>query len=394
MATCTQLDLETFREYIGYNPLHFWGLTHSAVPNDSHCNTILREFSWQNADAIGRSDMKKAIAEAERKMRDYLGYPLGEVTYLETQDSPCFVHSSDVPILLTLGHGKVHRIGTDSRTFLGPVSLTLQDYDGDGVEETFVGDFGDSTTDPADVEVYFEEKERTPPSDPLCAFRIRPVSVSRYDANTIRVEGPAWVLVRPSRYTGFTSGVLDYTTAGVLSLTVDLYKHTFASANVASLILDNYGILGTYNLSAVLMDSEVGLVQVLWNDPSTPPCTCSNYSYRRYIPYNPDEPAYSEPSLRVRICYESGMDLADWKTILTRFALAELARPICACQVANKEIERWQKDLAQVSSGPINQLEGYRVDSDFLACPFGTRAGQIYAWQEVRHLRQVRSFSL
>jgi hypothetical protein len=67
--------------------------------------------------------------------------------------------------------------------------------------------------------------------------------------------------------------------------------------------------------------------------------------------------------------------------VVSRLAAAELGRPICACEWANKEIARWQVDLARSAGNNDDQYGA--VSADDLANPFGTRRGQVEAWKYV-----------
>jgi hypothetical protein len=99
---------------------------------------------------------------------------------------------------------------------------------------------------------------------------------------------------------------------------------------------------------------------------------------------------------QVTISYLAGIPLENnqmarpWQTIVARLAAAELAAPICACQVANRTLAYWQTDVAR--TGGNNDEQFGAVTQDQLNNPFGTRRGHLYAWQQVKHLRQVRGF--
>jgi hypothetical protein len=73
--------------------------------------------------------------------------------------------------------------------------------------------------------------------------------------------------------------------------------------------------------------------------------------------------------------------------VTARLAAAEMGRPICSCEVANREIDRWQFDLAR-SSGAND--EAYSVSEADLSNPFGSRRGHIQAWKYVQANRRLR----
>jgi hypothetical protein len=89
---------------------------------------------------------------------------------------------------------------------------------------------------------------------------------------------------------------------------------------------------------------------------------------------------------RVTLRYQAGIPLdglamaEPYRTVVARLAAAELARPICACAPANKELYEWQKDLSQI--GATDDL--YQAPDD-MTNPIGSRRGHLQAW---RHIKQ------
>jgi hypothetical protein len=79
-----------------------------------------------------------------------------------------------------------------------------------------------------------------------------------------------------------------------------------------------------------------------------------------------------------------------WQTAVTRFAAAELARPICACDNANRELYRWQFDVAR--TGGSNDESYQATTMEDLANPFGTRRGHLYAWKFVKSMRTLQGY--
>jgi hypothetical protein len=101
------------------------------------------------------------------------------------------------------------------------------------------------------------------------------------------------------------------------------------------------------------------------------------------------------PPQRMTISYLAGVPLVGnqmdpkWATIVARLAAAELARPVCACESANRELYRWQVDLAR--TGGNNDEQFGAISQTDLDNPLGgTRRGHIYAWRQIQHLRSMR----
>ena len=81
---------------------------------------------------------------------------------------------------------------------------------------------------------------------------------------------------------------------------------------------------------------------------------------------------------------------ARFRTPVARLAAAEMARPICACETANRALYEWMFDLSR--AGGSND-EQYRTSDDMLTSPFGTRRGHVYAWRFVEDNMLVRGMT-
>jgi hypothetical protein len=71
----------------------------------------------------------------------------------------------------------------------------------------------------------------------------------------------------------------------------------------------------------------------------------------------------------------------NWQKIVARFAAAEMNRPICGCQEANRELYNWQYDLSRAGGRAEEQ---YKVSDEELNNPFGHRRGHVYAWERIK----------
>jgi hypothetical protein len=105
------------------------------------------------------------------------------------------------------------------------------------------------------------------------------------------------------------------------------------------------------------------------------------------------------PPERVIVRYRAGYPLdansemdQKYRVAVARMAAAELARPICACDEANRELHRWQFDLAR--TGGSNDESYGAVSATDLDNPFGTRRGHVYAWRTVKEIRNLTGISL
>ncbi|MCL5998277.1 MAG: hypothetical protein M1546_19825, partial [Chloroflexi bacterium] len=63
------LPSDEFRRILGFSPYHFWQLADNDKARiTSNCNPLVMQYAWQNADAIGRSEILEAIELAERRL--------------------------------------------------------------------------------------------------------------------------------------------------------------------------------------------------------------------------------------------------------------------------------------------------------------------------------------
>lgn len=425
------LPLETFRSVLGFNPFHFWGLANLDVPITASCPTLLKESAWQGTDAAGRQEIREAIESAENLLAGYLGYNVAPKYTEVTVPWPRYFDNSRSRFATIDATGRwiapripdsgyVQALGVESLTLIGNVTvagldLVFTDADGDGLADTFTATIATTETDPDKIAIYFVAADRLD-SEPVGArWRIEPVSVS-ITAGTATIIGRIWTTVRPILYQGVNPQPLDpgnLTITGPYAQSLGVYVRTTDPNGIT--ITDSQAVLiwestpchgwwcgcgcqdVTYNpagaindpaatASAVargtIRDARTGLVGIgeavydatagLWN--AMPWGNCAG-----------------EPD-RVTVRLLSGYPLdsanqmsATYKTAVARLAMAELGRPVCACDTANRELHRWQFDAAK--SGGDNGEQYAFMTREMLNNPLGTRRGAIFAWQQVRNLR-------
>jgi hypothetical protein len=80
---------------------------------------------------------------------------------------------------------------------------------------------------------------------------------------------------------------------------------------------------------------------------------------------------------------------SELRTLVARMAAAELARPICACDSASRELYRWQFDLGRI--GGVND-ERYSISQRDLENPYGSRRGHVWSWKYVKQKQVAEAF--
>jgi hypothetical protein len=418
------LPLDTWRSLMGMHPLHFYQLAdNDKAKVTSACNDLVRQYAWQDADAVGRDEIIQAIATAEDRLREYLGYSIAPRYISEVLPWPRLFDALRLRtgawggdgrwLSVQLSEGYVQAVGVESLTLLGNVLVTPSDVDGDGYNDTFTISIATTITDTSQIAVYFAAADRFDGSGASERWRIQPVTVS-ISAGTATIKGAYRLLVKPIKYEGLGLGTLSPATATNFVTTLDIYQRTTngngtAATNSQAVITwetdpaAGYLCCGSTNISSAYGGSpfdpaavaqavaRVGIRDAIHGIVTPAEAT---YNTTTGIWSSLDWSVCAEPD-RVTVRYLAGLPLdsdgqmqASWRPIVARLAAAELGRPICGCSEANREIYRWQTDLAR-TSGAADEAYG-AVSAADLDNPFGTRRGSVYAWRAVRNLRQLR----
>jgi hypothetical protein len=313
-----------------------------------------------------------------------------------------------------LPEGYVQAVGIEQLTLIQAAApIVYSDLDGDGYEETFtIGPIATAITDARQIALYFAAADRFDGSALGERWRVQPITVT-LSGGTVTITGARWLLVKPIRYEGVSIAQLNPATAANFVTTADVYQRatnaagTTTDTSQATLIWETdpgAGCCGADVSGSAYSGSPF--------DPAATARAVGRVGIRDELHgiVTPAESTYNAAtgtwsSLNWSICaepdsvivrYLAGYPLDDdgqfarrWQTIVARLAAAELARPICACEGANKELYSWQFDLSRAAG--VND-EQYATSQEILNCPFGTRRGHVYAWKQVQNLRQTRGF--
>lgn len=401
------LPLDTFRQLLGFHPWHFWQLAGRTVPVSSECNDLIYQYPWQNADSRARADILMAIETAEARLHEYLGYPIAPQYISATLSSPHYLTigvqrygytgADGQWLTLQLDDGFVQGIGSESLTLIGDAAVVATDDDGDTVKESWTATIATTITDATQIAAYFTAPDRLDSDEVSAAWRIQPVTVS-ISGGIATVRGKRWLLVKPIKYQGIavTGQTMDATSDANFASSLAIYQRTTGTADQATLIYDTSpypwfccassgdpAALATGTARMAINNSRLGIVYYggatydsttgLWGATACGGC---------------------QTPQRVAINYLAGVPLKNqqidpvWATVVVRLAAAELARPICACESANRELYRWQTDLAR--TGGNNDEQFGAISATDLDNPLGTRRGHVYAWRQIQNQRLTR----
>ena len=427
------LPVDTWREIIGYHPFNFWQMSDSVYTAvTSACNQIVYEYAWQDAQQLGRSEIRRSIIVAEQRIAEYLNYHVGRHFVTETLQYPSpqnrgqqYVISADARgrwLSVQASEGHIRNIGVERYTAVAiDQPIVYSDEDGDGLEDTATITTPTSVTDPDQLGIYFRADDRLDGDGVSERWRIAPTQVT-ISSGIATIVCRKWLMVPPVKYEGFGKSAINPTLIGSFVTAVDVYRrwadpdglttddcqavliwetapyphwaicpnggtvpYTTNSADPAAVA---YGIARAGIRDATLGEISVG--QSVY-DSTTQQWIAADWGVCR----QPD---------RVILRYEAGAPLSAtentralsakdgrWDETIARLAAAEMTRRICACDVANQELYRWQFDLAR-SAGAND--EQYRIGDRNLNNPLGTKAGQVNAWNRIIDRQISRSITL
>lgn len=421
------LPLYTFFEKMSFHPWYAFGVAGTgdlAVSGDG-CRPLVRRYAWQNSDAAGHHEVEQAIETAEARLRDHLGYSVAPHYVVETLPWPATGAASGRWQSVQLTEGEVRAVGVETlATISAGAAVTYSDADGDGIEDTFTVSAATTITDTSQIAVYFSAADRFSGWGAMTAlaprWRLLPVQVT-ISGGTATIRGPKQLCVKPIKYEGITNigtNGLDPATATNFVTTLDIYQRytatdsTDVTTSQGVLIWETRPCHGWWCSCAVCGGSSDPYSGSPY-DPAAVAQAVARVGIRDGTLglVAPAEAAYNSAagvwsSLdwtvcgwpdRVTIRYLAGFPLASdgqmqepFRTVVARLAAAELARPICGCDEASRELYRWQFDLAR-TSGAGDEAYG-AISANDLDNPLGTRRGHVFAWRFIKQRQQLRGF--
>jgi hypothetical protein len=403
----TLLTLEQWRAQFGMHPWHFFQLSNATVPLNAQCPTLTYQDAWQRADQVGRLQITQAIAYAEARFRQQLGYPLAPtfceatITYPRPGDKRMEwlrraggLDNRWLP--LQAPDSRIIGAGVAAESTPTTVSVAYTDEDGDGLSETAtVIATVPAGSAPAELVARFLAADCGPVTPP----EVRPRSATVVGTTATLVFN-AWELVRPVRYQGASVAPLD---PGLLP---PLLASPFASQlSVFRRYLDPTGETQATAQAVMVWETRPWPAWACCDDGasgSSRDPAAEAYALARVVVR--DGPAgllaagearradgqwvavdwstCRQPD-RITLRYQAGLPLdglampSDRQTVVARLSAAELTRPVCACVASNKELYEWQTDLSRTGTGGVDLF----ASPDDLTNPFGARRGQVYAWR-------------
>jgi len=405
------LSLYKWFQIMGMHPWHKYQLANAMIPIESRCPTLTFEYAWQAADRAGRQDVRRSIERAEALFSEYAHFApsptFQEVTLpyprLGNQTLTRYTNSDYTGRWMgfQLPDRYIKKMGYEHITAATTATLTFLDLDSDGLYETARA----IATVPAGTlssELYITFTASDYVYEDVGANVITPRSAT-VSGTTATIFFNTPTLVRPILYTLPRPTQLDP------SVLPPAANSPFAvSVNVARRYCDDTGIdLDTAQAVMIWETRPFPPWATIWsfNNATKDPAELAYAPARVNIRdanqgivyagesvYNASTGSWSgftgfteyRPPDRIKFRYYAGNDSQNLDVVIARLAAAELARPVCACTSANKELGEWQQDLARLGSTD----ETYAQPND-TTNPFGSRRGHIFAWRTVQQIQGV-----
>ena len=389
--TLTKLPLDRWAGLVGVNPLHFNGVSTTALPHTS-CALAWPQHSWQQAGAISREDVAQFIAQAESDLERYLGFrllPTWEVAEVQPTIAPGITEVFSYAGFNARGFRQGIRAdwghfitgGVSAKSLLSAnAPVTYEDQDSDGYSETAWVQVTTTVTDEEELAVYF------PFHSGNDAWEVRPLREVTFANGIATIKMWRHQLVNPDLWEALGAGSIDGDDDDNFLSVLDVYRHYNDPQTQASLIWQPWGTeqSALSNQTGFLspVNERLGVVRPI---PGTWNATDEDFDLTSLtVCRQPDQ---------VQMHYRAGyrdLQLATpnrtmalmLERAVVYYSLALMDREICGCSNLNSIVKLHTEDLAMVWSNPTASAQFKLSDSDTFN-PLGTRRGAINAWHLV-----------
>ena len=392
----TWLSLEEWRQIMGINPLHFAGLSHPLLNNNT-CGEVFFQYSWQNADRVGRQDIQQAIQQAEQEISKEVGYNLmpdwtiaERLMYARPTVPEAFGawggrNPRGLLKSVELPRGWIVSGGVRAKTLLSSgTGVVRTDGDTDGFAETCTVTLATTLTDPNEIHIYYPG--RNGDDD----WEIRPIIVS-FSGGNVTIVFKVWQISAANNFEVLDPQPLDASSAASFETTVDIYRVYNDPSTQLQFLWENddsgfcCGTCVACQLSSQAgcfhhRDARMGFIVPApgsWNSDENG-FDAMEWSVCR----DPDQ---------IRVWYYSGYvdesmarpysELSNhWKRAVAYYAASMLDRPVCGCSNVTTFIERWRRDAGFNTDKDLQ----INITPEFLANRLGTTMGAIFAYKQTK----------
>ncbi len=401
----TLLPLDRWAQIIGLDPRHFRQITTSVNPATT-CAQVWKQYSWQEADQVGRYDVADTIQQAERTIAQYLGYkllPVWEVNERQRTPKPGNAELlryggtglRGFPLSVLANWGHFVEGGVEAKVIEpngSAVAVTYSDVDLDGYFETATISFATTVTDEEEFAVFY------PGEAGADKWEIRPLNTVVISAGTAMITMSKHQLVNPGLIEALAPAAVAAAGIAVdpnFLSTVDVYRRYNNPNGQLTLIWDPTNffcdvcsttsgtccpVCGQTTQEGCLMPKDY-LASLLMYRAATfedDEWTGATFTCGR----NPDQ---------LLMNYRAGLEdktqdwpklqmSPQWERAVSYYALALLDRPICDCTPINGLSDYWREDLSRQSPGG----GAFQLSTTVLDSPLGTRRAEIHVWNMIK----------
>jgi len=391
----TLLSLSQFAQVLGLDPLHFFGGFSDLRPAGD-CHDIWREFQWQEAGKASRTEIARAIHEAEADIASLMGY-WPAWTWISDERHQ-LQRGGQWPLLQQLRiaakWGYVISGGEKATTAISAANVTRGlniDADGDGFAELaqFVLTGIPDTWDLEEVKACFKEyavlDAANCRTDPASAgfeenWEVRPLQLRR-SGTTVVAYVPVWLLFRPQLSLALNAQNIDADDAANYVDTISFYR-VYPDLSVQAQFmwgtdcLDDISCAWTTQTGCIRsLDQRVGLVTLA---PGVYDEDCDCYTVARWAQgHSPDA---------VRLWYRAGLGrpapgIMDhtMARLVAMLACARLMYPVCTCGNPATLVAEWRENAAMATRD-----RSYGFTADMISNPLGMRVGEVLVYQNLK----------
>jgi hypothetical protein len=416
----TQLPLARYAKIIGINPVHFSGADGATYfPVTGSCGQIWPRHTWQATEEIvSHEELTQAILWAEDDIKHVLGFSTSPVW--EYQEVHRWTQPYDALLVNNGGYaadakkqtvsaryGKIISPGRRSVELINSGStVTYSDQDGDGWNETATVTATTTVTEPCEVKLFHTGTLGD------TRWEIRPLRSVSISGGTATIVLDAWLLFDPNLHGAYPTTVdfsaMDAEDSASYVATVDVYReyNDLTQATAEFLWEKNPGATGNIFTCTVcsgtgcevcsqatqdgcfsVRDGNSGIVTPFpaSYDADNDIWTATNFSECR----TPDQ---------VRLYYRAGLSDQQYLSglycdplehrmaeAIAFLATARLNRPLCECSNVINYAKELQRDMTLSTR---NNFFVRFSNMPMFNSPFGTRVGEVRAWERLSLLSQ------
>lgn len=367
-STVTGLALDKFADILQIHPLHFNQVQYQDA---AMCGSPILQYGWQSADRTSREGIARAIADAENRIENYLGFPLAKRWITEE-------HTFTTQASLVQTYKKFARFGGVRASSLVSAAETIvyTDEELDGYDETATITFTTSVTEPTELHIYYPAKDGSE------EYEIRNTKVTIENGTaTIKFRREQCLLEK------FLTPLIEVraqdaqTDANFLE-EVDVYRvYNDPSVQVEFMTYGMCAACGGDGCQACSYYLQTGCLRVV--DPRNGLCAVTSGEWNTDTLSFNNSYMCSNPN-KVRLHYYAGLGMTpEWERAVAYYALTLLDRPICDCSHLSGIGNIWKEDLALMEGFGGGVRKSPMADT-IKACPLGTSRAAINAWRLIQ----------